>query len=442
MPAGAAGPIERRGSSLAPLQVDTLADVLVAARPGAEVYSFSLKDRGALLGAGRRPRRRCGWTPRAARMVTSTAFAQAVPAWAALFADGAAVKRAFAPVWQPLDAGWLASHAATRDDQEGEGDYLGLGTVFPHSATSVKAMRATPGGDRLLLDLARAAATHAAETAAGRPVLLALSLSSNDYVDHVFGPDSWEAWDELRRLDRGLAELLAALDALVGPERLRGHAHRRSRQRSAARDRAHRTGALVPARRAAATTGSGRAAAARASSRPTSRAGWTRRATIVAGVVDPFVYLTPQGKALPPAERAALHQRIDALFVGRGEIAQVIDIRTAPETCPPPSDESLPALTCRSLRRDQAGDFYLVPAPGAFFDPDLAVGRGSSHGSPYLYDRAVPLVVRAPGRVPAGAVRAEPTSYAAFTRTAAALLAIPEPPALAGSDAPDLTSAR
>ena len=44
--------------------------------------------------------------------------------------------------------------------------------------------------------------------------------------------------------------------------------------------------------------------------------------------------------------------------------------------------------------------------------------------------------------MPAGAVRAEPTSYAAFTRTAAALLAIPEPPALAGSDAPDLTSAR
>ena len=84
-------------------------------------------------------------------------------------------------------------------------------------------------------------------------------------------------------------------------------------------------------------------------------------------------------------------------------IAAVIDIRTAPETCPPPADESLPALTCRSVRRDQAGDFYLVPAPGTFFDPDLAVGRGTNHGSPYLYDRAVPLVVRAPGRVPAGA---------------------------------------
>ena len=67
VPAGAAGPIDRRGSSLALLQVDTLADALVAARPGAEVYSFSLKDRGALFGAGATPSWRCGWTPRAAR---------------------------------------------------------------------------------------------------------------------------------------------------------------------------------------------------------------------------------------------------------------------------------------------------------------------------------------------------------------------------------------
>ena len=317
VPAGAGGPIERRGSSLAPLQVDTLADVLVAARPGAEVYSFSLKDRGALLAAGRRPKAALWLDTEGGTMVTSTAFAQAVPAWASLFADGAAVKRAFGPVWQPLDAGWLASHAATRDDQEGEGDYLGLGTVFPHSATSVKAMRATPGGDRLLLELARAAVTHAAESAAGRPVLLALSLSSHDYVAHVFGPDSWEAWDELRRLDRGLAELLAALDALVGPN---GYAVMLTGDHgSCPLPEISRTGQalLVPARRGAGGhTGSGRAAAARASSRPTSRAGWTSRGRSSRAWSIPFVYLTPKGKALPPDDRAALHRRIVSLFAG------------------------------------------------------------------------------------------------------------------------------
>ena len=30
--------------------------------------------------------------------------------------------------------------------------------------------------------------------------LLAVSLSPNDYIGHTFGPDSWEAWDEIRRI--------------------------------------------------------------------------------------------------------------------------------------------------------------------------------------------------------------------------------------------------
>jgi hypothetical protein len=137
-----------------------------------------------------------------------------------------------------------------------------------------------------------------------------------------------------------------------------------------------------------------------------------------------------------------LQRRIVSLLAGGGDIAAVIDVRAVPETCPPLSDESLPALTCRSVRRDQAADFYLVPAPATFFDPELAAGRGTNHGSPYLYDRAVPLLVRAPGRVPAGTTRTAPTSFAAFARTASALLGIPEPAALAGSDAPDLTAIR
>ena len=44
-----------------------------------------------------------------------------------------------------------------------------------------------------------------------------ISLSANDYVLHAFGPDSWEAWDELVRLDASLGRFFRALDARVGP---------------------------------------------------------------------------------------------------------------------------------------------------------------------------------------------------------------------------------
>ena len=55
------------------------------------------------------------------------------------------------------------------------------------------------------------------------------------------------------------------------------------------------------------------------------------------------------------------------------------------------------------------------------------MGKGASHGSPYLYDRAVPLLVRAPGRVAAGQVDPTPASFATFTKTLAALLGIRAP---------------
>jgi arylsulfatase A-like enzyme len=272
-------------------------------------------------------------------------------------------------------------------------------------------------------------------------VLIAVSLSSHDYVNHVFGPGSWESWDELRRLDRGLAELFAALDALVGPA---GYAVMLTGD--------HGSNPLPEVSR------SGKATWCRTSG----RADYWQRACgrgsrlvagdiarqldeareLVAGVIDPFVYLTDRGRALPPAEREALRKKVEALFARSGDIVQVVDVRAAPAKCPPPSDESLTALICRSVRVDQAGDFYLVAAPGAFFDPDLAAGGGTNHGSPYLYDRAVPLLVRAPGRVPPGSTRATPTSYAAFARTAASLLGIPDLATIGDPDAPDLTAAR
>src|SRR4029079_15187478 len=92
-PAGAPGPIDRKGSSLATLRADTLADVLLARYSRAEVYSFSLKDRGALFGGGRHPKLVLWLDTEGGTLVTSTAFAQSVPTWAAALADGPATGR-------------------------------------------------------------------------------------------------------------------------------------------------------------------------------------------------------------------------------------------------------------------------------------------------------------------------------------------------------------
>jgi hypothetical protein len=435
VPAAAGGFPQADGAgasaSLRALRVETVADVLAFERPEARIYSVSIKDRAALFGGGRWPTLSLWLDPTRERFVTSTAFPGVVSAAIADAVGPEAVRRARAQSWSLFDAAWVRAHAASPDDQPGESDYQGLGTTFPHAIRNAKALRATPMGDRLVLGAAVAMIDEAASDR--RPTLIAISFSSNDYVLHLYGPHSHEAWDELIRLDGVIADLLSALDQRLGP---RGYAllltgdhggsalpemsragvwcDERNRWEQSCGER-HR---LIPREVAASIE--------RAIERELGTGPW------VAGVAEPVVFLTPRGRALPAGDRS----RLVAAARRALPIQQVIDVPDAiGGSCPPPADESIQALVCRSIDPDGAEDLFLLPQKGDFFDPRYAEGHGTSHGSPYLYDRAVPLFVRAPGRVPAGAVIDQPLSFTAFATTTAALLGVRPPSAAeAGRD--------
>src|SRR5207244_12433191 len=51
---------------------------------------------------------------------------------------------------------------------------------------------------------------------AGVPDILAISWTSHDYVNHLFGPESRQSQDQTIRLDRIFAELFDYLDQRVG----------------------------------------------------------------------------------------------------------------------------------------------------------------------------------------------------------------------------------
>jgi hypothetical protein len=210
-------PREQPSSSLAALRLPTVADQFRQAHASGTIVSLSLKDRAALPGGGRAPTATLWFDYGLAQFVTSTAVARAFPAWALPHAGPEAMRAQFARSWTPLDAGFVTAHARTPDAQPGEGDLDGIGIVFPHelsrSTNAAHAFRSTPFADEVLLALAVDAIDAAPAT---EPMLLALSLSANDYLGHVYGPDSWEAWDELLRLDGALARFFAALDKRFG----------------------------------------------------------------------------------------------------------------------------------------------------------------------------------------------------------------------------------
>jgi len=425
-------------SSAAILRAETLADALRRQRPDARIITLSLKDRAAIPGGGKHPDAAVWFDPHRAAFVTSSAFHAALPAFART--ENRRLPERLRSLWQPLDAAWLQAHAATPDEQAGEGDF-GLGIHFPYDLSRSEraglVFRGYPAADEAVLALARGALDELhPEAEPERPLLLALSLSAFDYVGHVHGPDSWESWEVLRELDLSLAGLLAELE--------RRFAGRLSVMLTAD----HGTSPLPE------TAGDTRArpwcaagAPADPFERPCTKGERLYRDELevrlkkaanaalgpgdfIRSVVEPFAYFTPAALELPLARRQLLENAAIAALEKQSGVARVFASRSFAAPCPPPSDDSLEALVCRSLPPG-AGELYIVTRPGSFFDPNLVRGRGINHGSPYLYDRTVPVLIRASAGSHAGSVLAERIGPADFTATAAALLQITPPPGAA-----------
>jgi len=423
------GPTDGAGSSIAMLRVPTLADALRARVPDAVIVSVSLKDRGAIFGGGRRPDATLWFDPRRDSFVTSTAFAPSMPAWALPAGAPAALAALRAAPWTLAPDRWVQEHAASPDDNPGEGDLEGWGTTFPHEFTRARragsALRASPQGDVAVLDLAAAAVTHARSP--GRPLLLAVSLSSNDYIGHLFGPDSWEAWDQLRRLDASLARFFERLDAAVGP---RGWALVLSADHGIV---------TLPEAPPEARPWCAPAAPADPWERPCgpltrldpdALARELQDAAVAAlgpgawvrGVADPYVYLTPAALQLAPARRGELLAALAARARQHPEVERVVETLTVPAACA--ADESVEALLCRSIPADSGAALYVQTRAGAFFDAGYVLGRGASHGSPYRFDRAVPLFVRAPGTFEPGRRIDDPIPFTRLRASAERLLGL------------------
>lgn len=431
----ASGAIDATGSSLRAFSGETLADAAKRQRPELFVGALSIKDRGVVFAAGRTPDAALWFDTKRDALVTSTAFAASVPSFARRFAATGVSAPYRVDPWLPRDPKWLAGVTDLPAPDLGQGDFHGLGARFPHDLSKTtdptKAFVFTPAADQLLGDVALAALDALPPD---RDALLSVSFSAYDYVAHVFGPDAPEAWDELYRLDAELARVLLRADELYGssgyavvlsadhggpstPEVLnQGFCGRPDPDRWERR-----------CERSLRLSESGLAAIGEAAAQRAVGPGhWVR------GVDEPLLELTPEARALPKDRRDALGKALVEALSSAPGVARVVETRALPGPCPALSDESLDALICRSVSGEIGGDVLIVPKPGAFFETGYVEGKGENHGTPYLFDRAVPLIVRAPR---AEGAPATPQSYdgalvvdqRAYAATLAALLHITPP---------------
>ncbi|HEY6005269.1 MAG TPA: alkaline phosphatase family protein [Anaeromyxobacter sp.] len=198
------------------LSVKALGDLL---RPGGKVFTLSGKDRAAIMMGGQHPTLAV-WLDARAGFTSSRYYTKKLPAWLEAFDRD----RGLAPyVAERIPAEWrhgAEDRAALPDESRFESS--AFGRTSPHrirgatlAETHPRLMR-TPFADALTLDLARVIVERESLGKGPGTDLLAVSLSATDYIGHAYGPDSQEAVHALRELDRQLEAFLGFLQARVG----------------------------------------------------------------------------------------------------------------------------------------------------------------------------------------------------------------------------------
>jgi predicted AlkP superfamily pyrophosphatase or phosphodiesterase len=206
------------------LLTTTITDELQLTTQGkSKVIGISLKDRGAILPAGRAADAAYWFDGYTGNWITSTWYMTDLPEWVKNFNNKKYPDLYLSKPWNtllPIDQ-YTESDV---DDSPYEMKFKGEEKpVFPHNlptfkGTSWDLVRRTPFGNTMTKDLAKEAITaeHMGEDAITD--FLCVSFSATDYVGHQFGTNAIELEDTYIRLDKDLEDLFSFLDAKCGKD--------------------------------------------------------------------------------------------------------------------------------------------------------------------------------------------------------------------------------
>jgi predicted AlkP superfamily pyrophosphatase or phosphodiesterase len=398
-----------------------LPDWLKRRDPGARVFAASGKDRAAIAMAGHHPDGAYWYDDSNGGFESSTYYEPELPAWVEAWNDERRATRFFASPYQPLppvvaDASALGLRV------------LDEGVFTPSYPVALGGLALGPDSgffgdvgnspllDELVLDFARALVETQRLGQGDHLDYLAIGLSSLDLAGHRFGPQSPQVADTLLRVDRELGEFLSYLDQTVGRDRV---VVALSSDHGVAPIPEQRIAEGLPAQRPDATDA---ICFQQAGERVRERFGLDR------WVLEAF-YLDRAAITESGAEPAAVETAI-ARELETCDIVERAWTRSELEAPATDGDDPFLRLYRNSFHPERAGDLmvqlveYAIPA-----------GLVATHGSPYEYDRHVPVFVLLPGAAPARL--GDEIGIVDLAPTLAGLVGLPTPP-VDGRDLSDL----
>ena len=393
----------RGGRSPRKLRVSALGDWLKQADPESRVFTVSGKDRSAIA-LGGRGADAAYWFNRVGKVgfTSSAYYVDALPDWVAAWNGEDAVGGLFADLPDAWSHDVEADRVAGRPD-DFPGESPDSSRISPHPLRDQSSMKFasqlyfSPYLDDLTLDFASQRVEREGLGSGPGTDLLGVSLSATDTIGHRYGPYSHESWAALHQLDRRLAEFIELLESRVGEAGL-----------VVALTADH--GVLpLPEWLAA----QGRDTCPWDEDRSVMRtflsdvnSALHRKYSRTVEVTEPWVVAAGSqlGISRPVAKRhgVALEDALATLRAVLTEQPQLQKVWTPAEIRE--SRDPIARLYRNSIDPERAGDLVLQIPEGCL----LSFETGTTHGSPYLYDRRVPLIFWGPGiaaaRVP-GEVR-------------------------------------
>jgi len=355
---------------------------LQAVRPP-RIVSMSLKARSAIgLGGHGGPQTMVFWQEEEGTWETSTAYASAPWPEVDAYIKAHPIAAARGSKWTRLKPesayfGWDKAPGEPAAGQEfpytidgtaatGENSFMGRWQRSPLSDAYLNGLAMTLA-DKLLLG----------QQPTGTD-MLAVGYTALDLVCHQFGPFSHEVQDLLMRLDEELGLLFAQLDKTVGAGRY-----------VVALSADHGV-APLPEQAAAAGFDAGRTSTAAIRKVLQSElVAMFGEGTHLASVTNPYIVFSPgiadRIRATPDARR-----RIETAMRtlnGMSKFYWSDDIASSAAT-----DDDLLRMLRRSYYPGRSGDFAYILKPYW-----LAQATGTTHGSPYDYDRRVPVMLMGAG---------------------------------------------
>ncbi|HEX8381672.1 MAG TPA: alkaline phosphatase family protein [Allosphingosinicella sp.] len=367
------------------LRVPALGDHMKRANPASRVAVVSGKDRAAIMMGGYRPDQRWWWDHDAKAFVNPGA--PGTPRAVAGANEG--VKDALSRARSARDLPRVCEPHSRAVPVAGGGKPVGAGR-FAREADDKNGFRASPDFDRATLDLGDALRREMKLGEGPATDLLILGLSATDYVGHTFGTQGSEMCLQLMALDEALGGFFRTLDA-TGIDYLvmltADHGGHDIPER-------HREHAAGDAMRVDPALNAGNLA-------KTLAARLNLKGDVLYGdgaFGDMYV-----DRKLTAAQRARVLREAIATYRRHPQVAAVFtkaELAAAPAPKGSPDNWSLIERAKASFDAERSGDFIVLLKPRVTPIFDTSRGYVSTHGSPWDYDRKVPILFWRKGMTP------------------------------------------